>query len=422
MCGRQPVTHSEATTRPIPRTATTPAVYTPAMDEGCSYLSELVRINDTLNWSDARRESYLAAVEILRTTLGARLAPTYLLESTGTRLELVADGDDEAFLSEEYATLSAAGHVRSPWVNPQEWPVSAADHLDDESWIAQPDSFKEWFGEWGVVVPLHADGRHLGAVLLCFDSEFVLRSPEDEFLAAAGRILGSALYRWQVLDRERELGALEERRRLSDELHDDLSQRAAGIGLNVAAIRLDVEKGAEIGGALARLDDAVMDLRRSLRHEMLGLRADAQLVDGSFTAQVRTHLEHFEQELGIPTAFECPDPDGVDAVPLPLAAQLLRVLQESLSNAHLHAAASHVTVRLLSARTRVRLEVEDDGNGFDPETVPDSRLGLSIMRERMEQVDGSLHIGHSDGGGTVVVADAPLTGEWLGAFPVGRGA
>jgi len=391
------------------------------MDGGCSYLAELVRINDTLNWSSDRRDSYLAAVEILRDRLGARLAPTYLLESTGTRLVLVADDKDEAFLSEEYATMSAAGHVQSPWVNPREWPVSAADHLDDESWIAQPDSFKEWFGQWGVVVPLHADGRHLGAILMSFDSEFLLRSPVVEFLAAAGRILGSALYRWQVLDRERELGALEERRRLSEELHDDLSQRAAGIGLNLAAMRLDAERGVALGDGLARLDDAVTDLRRSLRHEMLGLRADAQLVDGSFTSQVRTHLEHFERELGIPTVFECPDPDGIDAAPLPLAAQLLRVLQEALSNAHLHAAASTITVRLLSARTRIRLEVEDDGNGFDPESVPDSRLGLSIMRERMDQIEGSLLIGRSEGGGTVVAADAPLTGAWLGAFPVGRG-
>ncbi len=387
------------------------------MDEGCSYLAELVRINDTLNWSSDRRDSYLAAVEIIRARLDARLAPTYLLESTGTRLVLVADDEEEAILSAEYATMSAAGHVRSPWVNPQEWPVSAADHLDDESWIAQPDSFKEWFGKWGVVVPLHADGRHLGAVLLCFDTEFVLRSPVVEFLAAAGRILGSALYRWQVLDRERELGALEERRRLSDELHDDLSQRAAGIGLHVAAMRLAATQGVDVADGLARLDGAVTDLRRSLRHEMLGLRADAQLVDGSFAAQVRTHLEHFERELGIPTRFECPDPDGVDAVPLPVAAQLLRVLQEALSNAHLHAAASSVTVRLLPARTRIRLEVEDDGNGFDPESVPDSRLGLSIMRERMVQIEGSLRIGRAESGGTLVAADAPLAGALLASFP-----
>ncbi len=389
------------------------------MDEGCSYLAELVRINDTLNWSSDRRGSYLAAVEVLRERVGARLAPTYLLESTGTRLVLVADDEEEAFLSDEYATLSAAGHVRSPWVNPQEWPVSAADHLDDESWIEQPESFKQWFGQWGVVVPLHADGRHLGAVLLCFDSEFLLRSPVAEFLAAAGRILGGALYRWQVLDRERELGALEERRRLGDELHDDLSQRAAGIGLHIAAMRLAAERGADLGERLARLDGAVGELRRSLRHEMLGLRADAQLVDGSLLAQVRAHLEHFEHELGIPAALECPDPDGVDAVPLPVAAQLLRVLQESLSNAHLHAAASRVTVRLLPARTRIRLEVEDDGNGFDPASVPDSRLGLRIMRERMEQLEGSLHISSSDGGGTLVAADAPLTGSLPAAFPAG---
>ncbi len=49
--------------------------------------------------------------------------------------------------------------------------------------------------------------------------------------------------------------------------------------------------------------------------------------------------------------------------------------------------------------------------------MPDSRLGLSIMRERMEQIKGSLRIGRAESGGTLVAADAPLAGALLASFP-----
>ncbi len=67
-----------------------------------------------------------------------------------------------------------------------------------------------------------------------------------------------------------------------------------------------------------------------------------------------------------------------------------------------------VVVRLVVSHVLVRLEVEDDGNGFDPSSLPDSRLGLRIMAERMDQVDGDLWLGPRPGGGTLLVAEAPV--------------
>lgn len=257
---------------------------------------------------------------------------------------------------------------------------------------------------------IHADGRHLGAVLLCFDGPFELTQERREFLAAAGRILGNAVYRWQVGGRERELGVLEERRRLSDELHVDLSQQIAALGLHVGAMKLDaadrnVDRLAE---DVRHLDGMVTTLKRTLRHQMLGLRADAELVEGTFVEQVRTHVENFRLQVGIPLELECGNGCDADAVPLAVGAQLLRVLQEALANVHLHSQATAATVRVLPSRTRIRLEIEDDGRGFDPTSVPDSRLGVRIMTERMQQVDGVVRLGRGAVGGTLVVAEAPL--------------
>lgn len=389
-------------------------------------LAQLVRLNDALAWPNDRSDSYLVAVRLLQDLMGAQLAPSFLVDETGTKLLLVAEEEQQRLLHDlGYDSMPAAVHLRDPWINEHEWPVSAADHLDHESWAILPEDFKAWFGTSGIVVSLRADHRHLGAVLLCFDHDFRMTDEQRDFLAAAGRILGNAVHRWQSASRERELGALQERRRLGDELHVDLSQQVAALGLHVEAMRLDLDETVPVRltddiGLLATRVDL---LKRSLRHQMLGMRADAALIDSRLTATVREHVEEFRRQFGIDAVLECPDPDAADEVPLVVAAQLVRVLQEALSNAQLHARASRVVVRLSAARTRVRLEIHDDGTGFDSAQVGPSKLGIRIMGERMEQVDGTFRAGPAPGGGTLVVAQAPLraAGNPASLFGVGRG-
>jgi len=380
------------------------------VQQSSSYLAELVRINDTLIWSWDRMDSFVAAVRIIRDTVGATLAPSFLVDATGTRLELVGGARERAALEPDFSSMPAYTHLREPWINDGEWPVCAADHLDSEAWRILPDDFKAWFGEVGIVVAIHADGRHLGAVLLTFDPPRRLTEEELEFCAVAGRILGSALYRWQVLGREREMGALEERRRLSEELHDDLSQQVASLGLLVETMKLDAAGiDGDIAEDIRQLDRRVTALRKHLRHQMLGLRADAEMVEGALVDQVAERIAHFEQQWQTPVSFSCTCPAEVDdEAPLAVSAQLLRVLQESLANIVLHARATRVQIRLGYAQTLVRLEIQDDGVGFDLESVPDSRLGVLIMRQRMEQIGGSLTISPVPDGGMLIVAEAPI--------------
>lgn len=382
--------------------------YHAEMSYTTSYLADLVRINDALSWSPEGAASFVAAVAIVKDVMGARFAPSYVLNASEDLLVLVGDDEQRAVLGESFASMPAHEHVRAPWVNAEEWPVSAADHLDDEAWALLPDDFKAWFGDSGIVASLHADGRHLGAVLLCFDGPFTLDSEQRDFLAAAGRILGSALCRWQMAGRERELGALQERRRLSDELHVDLSQQVAALGLHVGLTKLDVaERDLDrLADDIAGLDGMVATLKMSLRHQMLGLRADAEILGDSFLGQARVLVEKFAQQFGIAATFDC---EGCgDCVPNTIAAQLVRVLREALTNVQQHSQARNVTIRLHSSQTLIRLEVEDDGIGFDPARILDSRLGIKIITERMHQLDGSVRYSPVHTGGTLLVAEAPV--------------
>ncbi|MDA8204129.1 MAG: ATP-binding protein, partial [Chloroflexi bacterium] len=85
--------------------------------------------------------------------------------------------------------------------------------------------------------------------------------------------------------------------------------------------------------------------------------------------------------------------------------QLLRVVQEALTNVRKHAGAHHVTVSLKAEDDVVTLAVQDDGAGFDParlEEALDHGFGLASMRERVEQIGGTLAVETAPGRGTRV--------------------
>lgn len=381
------------------------------MDEA-PLLSAVVAVNDALLASPDHTAAYLAAVETVRAAVDAPVAVSFLLDHGRVTLRLVADEERRAELAALGLTaLPAHEHVRLPWVTRDEWPVQVIDHVDSPAWRDLPEDFAGWFGRWGVVVPLWADGRHFGAILLPATEPYPLPPDRRAFLAACGRVVGAALHRWSAADRERELGALQERRRLGDDLHVDLSQQLAALGLLAGSARhaaAEAGVAADLDAELGRLEDAVTGTKKSLRHLMLGLRSDADLVDGSLTSTLAAQVASMRGLLGIDAEFTCPDPAAADALPLTVAAQLVRVVQEALANARLHAQPSRVDVRLDAARTRVQLVVEDDGVGFERDLTPSTRLGLRIMQERMGQVGGTVEHEPVPGGGTRVVARAPL--------------
>lgn len=383
--------------------------------EEATLLSAVVAVNDALLSSPDHTVAYLRAVEVVRSAADAADAVSFLLDEGRVALRLVADEAARAQLEALGLTaLPAKEHVRLPWVTKDEWPVQVIDHVDSPAWRDLPEEFRAWFGRWGVVVPLWADGRHSGAILLPATGPYPLPPQRRAFLAACGRVVGAALHRWHVAARERELGALKERRRLGDDLHVDLSQQIAALGLLVGSARHVAGEGGASGAGpeldheLDRLESAVTGTKKSLRHLMLGLRADADLVDGSLTRTLTAQAASMRTLLGIESTYLCSDHAAADALPLTVAAQLVRVVQEALANSRLHAQPSRVDVRLDVAHTRVQLVVEDDGVGFKRDLTPSTRLGLRIMQERMEQVGGTVEHEAVPGGGTRVVARAPL--------------
>jgi len=209
--------------------------------------------------------------------------------------------------------------------------------------------------------------------------------------------------------RRRERAVVEERARIAREIHEGVAQNLYFLGLQLDICRKLAEENPqrveqELGGLQALLQESIGDLRRliwALRPvelEELGpieairrLAADLQVQVG---LEIEVRVEGQERRLA-------PEVEGA----------LYRCAQEALNNVAKHAQARHAWVAFELERDRVRVEVRDDGRGFDvaSEQRAPRGLGLRHLSERVEELGGEFYIESSPGEGTRVIAVLPLS-------------
>jgi signal transduction histidine kinase len=261
-------------------------------------------------------------------------------------------------------------------------------------------------------LPLIAsDNRVLGSVAIYHDRRFTPTAadvrqvePHVEMLAAAietrlrparnpdheGAMQGVAAQFLHVQEAER--------RRIAEELHDELIQDLVGIQmtLEAAALRTDAgpaEAAVDLGRVIARLRELVFELRpHTLESDglpgtarvMLGRLAD----EAGIRAELRSHL----------------------AGRLPVACEQLayRVVREGIQNVRRHARAGAVSLELNLRGRHLEIWLTDDGVGFDPDLAADlGHFGLASITHQVESVEGSLHVTSAPGRGTALHALIP---------------
>jgi len=200
-----------------------------------------------------------------------------------------------------------------------------------------------------------------------------------------------------------ELTISQERERMAGELHDTLAQGLAGLILQLEAIDIHLENGDSIR-AQAVVQQAMRRARTTLDEARRAIQAlrPAVLEQGSLVDALGREVDQFSATTGIWAAFEV-DGDPPD-VPPEMAQDLLRIVQEGLSNVARHAQASRVVVRLARVDGGLELVVQDDGVGFDPmDGVGRSgRFGLVGMQQRAGRLGGRLRVESGIGRGTRV--------------------
>lgn len=204
--------------------------------------------------------------------------------------------------------------------------------------------------------------------------------------------------------RVEELTISQERERMARELHDTLAQGLAGLILQLEAADSFLE-GSNPARAQAVVQQAMQRARTTLDEARRAIQAlrPATLEQGSLVDALGREIDQFAATSGVHTTFEvgASPPDA----PSEMAQDVLRIVQESLSNVARHAHASHVLVRLAKSSEGFQVVVQDDGVGFDPAEAPERPgcFGLAGMQERALRLGGALLVESEPGKGTKVV-------------------
>lgn len=196
----------------------------------------------------------------------------------------------------------------------------------------------------------------------------------------------------------------DEGRRLARELHDDITQRLAGVAIEAASLNRVADPAARSAAEQA-ISGEIAHLSRDVH--ALAYRLHPSVIDDLGLAEaLRVECERAARRGAVEVGFDGDAVNGSERGERALC--LFRIAQEALRNAVRHAQAKRIQVQLRHASGGIALSVADDGIGFDPSAAPvRASLGLASMRERLALQGGRLEIRSRRGQGTSVTAWLP---------------
>jgi signal transduction histidine kinase len=337
----------------------------------------------------------------------AEAAGAYLTDETG-RLALAVGRDASRAPVRQRAAGPLARLVAS-----ERQPVLVPDLADP------PQALREAEGVWpdpilegartAIGLPLIADAELVGVIVLGHGKPGAFGERELPLLSLLANQVTLAARNARAYLYGEELAIIEERSRIAREIHDGIAQSLA-----FTAIKLDLVgrlMGSEPERAQGELQAASAALReqiREVRRSIFALRP-IDLEHHGFQETVRRYVSDFAAQNGLRATLEL---NGEPRLTSGDEVTLFRILQESLNNVAKHARARSVRVTVRSDGAGTRLTVEDDGRGFEPNSLTGvvssaGGLGLTQMRERMETRGGRFTFESSPGNGTRVVASLP---------------
>jgi signal transduction histidine kinase len=233
-------------------------------------------------------------------------------------------------------------------------------------------------------------------------------------ISLASMVVALNLHRVRLSAAEREVRGLsrrlltaieEERRRLGRELHDDVSQRLAGLAIDAARIERELQSAPARAAELCALREEIVALSADL-HALSRWLHPSVLDDLGLVEALHAEADRFMRMESISIELQLDEPEPRLSEDSALC--LYRIAQEALRNVARHAAAATVVISLRAKSGGCELEVRDDGVGFEVDRRQGRGLGLASMHERAQLAGGRFAVTSAPQRGASVVAWVPL--------------
>lgn len=255
-------------------------------------------------------------------------------------------------------------------------------------------------------VPMLIAGQVAGIIGVRFQEKRAFRREEIELTRALAHQAMLAIQLMRLSRQSRQSAVMAERNRMARDIHDTLAQGFTGVivQLEAAADATSMGLTKEAEAHLGQASDLARESLKEARRSVQALRLQA-LEEKSLCEVLNDLLQ--KMTMGAPLQATCVLQGVPRALPSEWDENILRIGQEVLTNTLRHAHAQHFTVQLAFDPKEIRMELRDDGRGFDPARKHDG-FGLLGIRERVESMGGRLNIQSEPGAGAVVIIALPL--------------
>ncbi len=263
-----------------------------------------------------------------------------------------------------------------------------------------------------VGVPLYTSGEALGVLSVIGEADKQFNAEEVALLTSIADHIAVAVENAHLRQQAEQAAVLEERARLARDLHDSVTQLLYSLGLfaEIGQRMADAEKWAQATDYLQRMGEIAQQALKEMRMLIYELRPP-MLAQVGLVGALQQRLEAVERRVNIDAQLRVEadtlyTTDIVSPHELTLPARveeaLYHIAQEALNNALKHASATAVRVNLQVNEETIILAIVDNGDGFDPAAQEEGGLGLTSMRKRTEELNGTLEIISEAGQGTTV--------------------
>jgi PAS domain S-box-containing protein len=289
--------------------------------------------------------------------------------------------------------------------------ATSHDILNDADLAPTVMRFKSHLREMGVhtilFVPMLVAGRVTGFIGIRFTLKRGFRQEEIELTRALAHQATLAIQLTRLSAQSRQSAVMAERNRMARDIHDTLAQGFTGVIVQLEAVEeaMSKDQAVKASGHLNRAGDLARESLREARRSVQALRPQA-LEEKPLSEALRELVEKMTGGTTVQAEFTLRGQPR--ELPAEWEANILRIGQEVLTNVFRHARASEFKVLLEFDSREIRLEMRDNGRGFDPRRRHEG-FGLQGMRERAEGMGGQISIQSEEGKGTVISIILPLT-------------